>query len=64
MRSTDKELIGLWASVTSNLISLLKSKGLGVYDKLADALDVMAYLDKDHVVPTITTAASLLSLYT
>jgi hypothetical protein len=42
--------------MTANLIVFLRSKGLSVYDKLADALDAMASDDADviemHVIPT------------
>ncbi len=42
IRAVDEELLGSWASVTTNLIVFLRSKSLSVYDKLADAMDAMA----------------------
>jgi hypothetical protein len=36
------------ASVIADLISLFRSKGLEVYDKLANALDAMADEDADR----------------
>jgi hypothetical protein len=49
--------LGSWASVTANLIAFFRSKGLGVYDRQADALDAMADEDTDpttHVIPAVT----------
>ena len=42
MRAADEELLGSWASITPNLISFYRSKGLEVYTKIVDALDSMA----------------------
>ncbi len=47
IRSADEELLGSWASVTANLIVILRSKSLIVYDKLAYAMDAMADDDAD-----------------
>ena len=61
--AADKELLGSWASMTTNLIVVLRSKGLSVYDKLADALDAMADdAVEDTMVPVIPAIASLMAV--
>jgi hypothetical protein len=42
MRVVNKELLGSWASITADLITFCKSKGLLSYSMIADALDSMA----------------------
>ncbi len=42
IRAADEELMGSWASITSDLITFFRSKNLPVYTKLVDALDSMA----------------------
>ena len=42
IRAADEELLGSWASITSDLITFFRSKDMPVYTKLADALDSMA----------------------
>jgi len=57
IKATNEELLGSWASVTPNLVSFLRSKGLPIYDKLANALDAMADEDEDpssHVIPAVS----------
>ena len=53
VKAADEELLGSWASVTAKLISFLRSHGLPIYDKLANALDAMADEDEDPSSPTI-----------
>ena len=48
--------------MTSNPIHFFKSKEMGVYDKLADALEAMAEdmpSTYDHVIPVVTTLLAL-----
>ena len=61
IRVANEEWLGSWASVTTNLIAFFRSKGLTVYDKLADALDAMADENIDLATPIIPTYASLLT---
>jgi hypothetical protein len=62
-RVVDEELLGSWASTTANLIVFLISKGLGVYDKLADALDAMADDDVGATeIPVIPTTGSVMAI--
>ncbi len=42
MRAADEELLGSWASITADLITFCRSKGLSAYARIADALDSMA----------------------
>jgi hypothetical protein len=57
IRVADEELLGPWASITSDLINFLRSKGIPVYTKLADALDAMAgspeTLSEEPAIPAI-----------
>jgi len=46
VRAADEEMLGSWASISSDLITYFKSKNLPVYDSLVEALDEMA--DEDH----------------
>jgi hypothetical protein len=62
-RAADEELMGSWASVTFNLVAFLRSKGLSIYDKLADALDAMAVEDGEPEDQCFSAVASLLSIY-
>ncbi len=59
IRAADEELLGSWASVTSDLITFFRSKDLMVYTKLADALDAMADSLDDHsnvvIIPAVET---------
>jgi hypothetical protein len=41
MRVVDEELLGSWASITADLITFCRFKGLSSYSKIADALDSM-----------------------
>jgi hypothetical protein len=52
----DEELLGSWAAVTANLITLCRSKGLSSYSHISDALDSMVDspptpMDEDHAPP-------------
>ena len=42
MRAADAELLGLWASITFDLVTFCQSKGMSVYSRIANALDSMA----------------------
>ena len=42
IRAADEKLLGSWASITSDMITFLRSNDLPVYNKLADTLDAMA----------------------
>jgi hypothetical protein len=64
VRAADEELLGSWASVTGNLIAFFRSKGLTVYDKLADALDTMADENINMAIHIIPAFASLLTVST
>jgi hypothetical protein len=64
VRAADEELLGSWASVTADLIAFFQSKGLKVYDKLANALDAMADEKSDPNTPVIPAVASLLVVNT
>jgi len=64
IRAADEELLGSWASVSADLVSFFRSKGLTVYDKLANALDAMANENDDQTSPVIPTMASLLAVST
>ncbi len=63
IKAAHEELLGSWASVTTNLIVFIRSKSLSIYDKLANALDAMADDDvEDTRVPVIPTVASLMTV--
>jgi hypothetical protein len=64
MRVAHEELLGLWASLTADLVSFFRSKCFNVYDKLANALDVMANEDDDPTSSSIPVVASLLGVNT
>ena len=64
IRAAYEELLGSWASVTANLITFSRSKGLSVHDKLADALDAMVDENTDPATPIIPAVASLLAVKT
>jgi hypothetical protein len=59
MRAADEELLGSWASITSDLITFFISKDLLVYSKLAEALDAMADIPGDSsnvvIIPAVET---------
>ena len=62
IKAADEELLGSGASVTTTLISFLRSKGLPIYDKLANALDAMADEDEDsssHVIPAVSSLKTI-----
>jgi hypothetical protein len=65
IRAADEELLGSWASITSDLITFLHSKGLPVYNKLADALDAMANspetLSEEPVIPAIESMLAIIA---
>jgi len=42
MRVVNKELLGSWASITADLVTFCRSKGISSYSVFADALDSMA----------------------
>ena len=64
MRAADEELLGSWASVTTDLIAFFRSEGLQVYDKLANALDAMVDEESHPETPVIPAVASLLVVNT
>ncbi len=64
IRVAYEELLGSWASVTAHLIVFLRSKGLGVYDKLADAMDAMADDDTDDTNSPVIPAVASITLVT
>ena len=55
-------LVGI--SVTANLVSFFRSKGLNAYGKLASSLNAVADEDIDSVTPIIPIVASLLAVNT
>jgi hypothetical protein len=64
IRAADEELLGSWASITSDLISF-RSKDSPVYTRLADALDSMADThDNTHDETLIPTIKSMLVVST
>jgi hypothetical protein len=46
-------MLGSWASITADLIKFFKSKDLGIYNDLANALDSIADAEDDPVDPSI-----------
>jgi hypothetical protein len=64
IRAAYEELLGSWASMTTNLLSFFRSKGLNVYDKLVDALDIMTEEDIYSATPIIPAVASVMALGT
>ena len=55
LRAVGEEMVSLWASISADLIKFFKSKDLGIYTKLADALETMASADDEPTTPTLTT---------
>jgi len=64
VRAADEELLGSWASVTTDLIAFFRSKGLQVYDKLANALDTMCDEESNLETPVIPALTALLLVIT
>jgi hypothetical protein len=59
IRAADEELLGSWASITSDLISFFRSKNMSVYSEIADALDSMADSSEHHDVNPLHPAVSV-----
>ena len=59
VRVDDEKLLGSWASVTTDIIAFFRSKGLQVYDNLANALDTMADEETKPETTVIPAVASL-----
>ena len=65
IRVADEELLGSWASITSDLISFFRSNDSPVYTRLVDALDSMADThDNTHGETLIPTIKSMLAIST
>jgi hypothetical protein len=65
IRATNEELLGSWASITSDLITFFRSKNLPVYTKLANALESMVDSpDTLTEVPAIPVIESRLAIGT
>ncbi len=63
IRAADEELLGSWASITSDMITFFRSKDLPVYAKLANALDAMTDSPDDPTyVPHIPTIERMLAV--
>jgi hypothetical protein len=63
IRGADEELLGSWASITSDHITFFRSEVLPVYTKLADALDSMGdSLETLTEVPVIPVIESMLAI--
>ena len=64
MRAAYENVIGSWASVTTDLVSFFRSKSLNVYDKLVDVLEIMANEDITTTIAIIPEVSSLLVVST
>jgi hypothetical protein len=54
VRAVDEELLGSWASITTDLIKFFRSKDLNVYTILAEALESMVDVEEGPKDPLCT----------
>ena len=60
IRVVDEELLGSWASITSDLITFFRSKDTPVYSRLAYAVNSM--VDTHNIAPEETSIPTIKSL--